>query len=64
MKQLKLRFVKWLLKDQTIGFAISNNTIAEGASLYQCTFSMSTYANIILNDVNLPKGTQIIIKNP
>lgn len=64
MKKLKLKFVKWLLREQSIGFVIANNHISENAVLSYCTFSVNTSANIVLNDVELPKGTQILITNP
>jgi hypothetical protein len=52
MKKLKHLFLKWLLKEQYLGFSIQNNSLSNCKLDYN-TISLTTYGNIIVNGIEL-----------
>ena len=61
IKKQKEKFVEWLLKDITLGYSITNNTMTDSKIESSCVF-IKTVGNIQLNEVDLPDGLEIVIR--
>ena len=60
-KKQKEKFVECLLKNITIRYSITNNTMTDSRIESSCIF-IKTVGNIQLNEVDLPDGLEIIIR--
>ncbi len=58
MKKLKKLFVKWLLKDQKLGFEVINNNLSNS----EIKLEVTTLGNIVFNGIDLPEGMEIVIR--
>lgn len=58
MKKLKLKFIKWLLKEYPVGFSVCHNTLTNS----KLDIPISTSSNIIVNSVDLQDGMEVIIR--
>ena len=61
IKKQKEKFVEWLLKDITLGYSITNNTMTNSRIEHSSIF-IKTVGNIQLNEVDLPDGLEIVIR--
>ena len=61
LEKQKQKFVEWLLKDITLGYSITNNTMTDSRIESSCIF-IKTVGNIQLNEVDLPDGLEIVIR--
>lgn len=61
IKKQKEKFVEWLLKDITLGYSITNNTMTN-SSIESSSIFIKTVGNIQLNKVDLPDGLEIVIR--
>ena len=52
IKKQKEKFVEWLLKDITLGYSITNNTMTN-SSIESSSIFIKTVGNIQLNEVDL-----------
>ena len=61
LEKQKEKFVEWLLKDITLGYSITNNTMTN-SSIESSSIFIKTVGNIQLNEVYLPDGLEIVIR--
>ena len=61
LEKQKQKFVEWLLKDITLGYSITNNTMTN-SSIDKSSIFIKTVGNIQLNEVDLPDGLEIVIR--
>lgn len=59
---MKKRLLEWLLEGIILEFNINNNTVSEGSKIEDCSLNLTTYSNILLSDVELPEGLEIVIR--